>query len=151
MMKGGVGHFWRGRERDLWGRSIGVRIPSCRLVQQNPMRTHSSLRSLSLVLITLLASCTSTKVRLEHGEPVGPNEEALGYAEGVAGGFMLFQVFPIGQNDRFERAYQKALASIGADRLFNVTVWESWYWAGVGNGYVFHVAGSGVRKKKQTP
>jgi hypothetical protein len=99
-----------------------------------------------------LPACVSERAMIRTPPP-SANEEVLGQVEGTAGGFMLLGVFPIGQNDRFQRAYDKAVSKVAGPhvRLTNICVWESWYWAYVGNGYVFHVEGTAVRAKPQDP
>lgn len=105
------------------------------------------MKRILLLPLALLASCVSSKVTFAT-PPVQADEEVVGRAEGSAGGFMLLQLIPIMQNTRFERAYQEALQTSGGTRLVDVTVWESWYWAYIGNGYTFHVAGTAVRKRR---
>ena len=86
-----------------------------------------------------LASCVSDRVAFPTS-PIGPEEQLVGHVEGSAGGFMLFGLLPIAQNSRFQRAYEAACQqATPGGRLVNVQCWESWYWAYIGNGYVFHV------------
>lgn len=75
------------------------------------------------------------------------DEQVVGPAEGSSTGFMLFQFLPLGQNGRFQAAYQEALQTSGGTRLVDVTIWESWFWAYIGNGYTFHVTGTAVKSK----
>jgi len=90
--------------------------------------------------------CTSTALLIPTGPP-GPDEEVLGPATGKSTGVMLFQFIPINQNDRFQGAYDAALASKGATRLINPTIQEKWFWAYILNGYSFTVSGTAVKKK----
>jgi hypothetical protein len=105
-----------------------------------------SLRVLVASALFLLAACVSQPLRIPSA-PIGPNEEAVGEAQGSSTGIMLFQFIPIGQNDRFQKAYDAAVANSGGTRLTNVTVQERWFWAWVLNGYIFSVKGTGVRAK----
>jgi hypothetical protein len=74
--------------------------------------------------------------------------EVLGEGEGSSTGIMLFQFIPIGQNDRFERAYYYAVESKGGDALMNVVVTEDWFWAWLLNGYKTTVRGTVIKYKK---
>ena len=113
---------------------------------QNKTMQHKTIWGAALFALACSA-CTSTPLRIET-PPVAANEEVIGPVEGKSGGFMLFQVFPIGQNGRFENAYANALEKSGATRLVDVTMQEKWFWALVGNGYVFKVSGTGVRPRR---
>lgn len=80
-----------------------------------------------LVVALLLAGCSSIPLRIP-GDGIAPGEESMGQVTGEATGVMLFQFIPIGQNDRFQNAYQRALISApGATRLVDVTIQESWF------------------------
>jgi hypothetical protein len=101
---------------------------------------------LGALLLVTTAACHSTQVKIPTA-PVGPNEKALGPTEGSSAGLMLFQVIPINQNTRFEKAYQQAVQKAGGSRLTDVTISERWFWAYVLNGYVFKVQGTAVGNK----
>lgn len=109
---------------------------------------HMRLLSLFLgaVLLISTAACHSSQLRIS-GDPVGPNERSTGVADGHSGGFMLFGVIPINQNDRFQRAYTSALQRSGSTRLADIAISERWFWTPVGDGFVFHVQGVGVANK----
>lgn len=99
----------------------------------------------SLLLLTTVG-CHSTQLRIPS-EPVGPNERSLGTSEGHSGGFLLFGVIPINQNDRFQSALNTATLKSGGVRLTNIVISERWFWTPVGNGFVFKVQGDGVVSK----
>jgi hypothetical protein len=101
-----------------------------------------------LVLVLVFAGCSGIPLRIP-GEGIAPGEESMGHVTGEATGVMLFQFIPIGQNDRFQSAYQRALISApGATRLVDVTIQENWFWAWLLNGYQFKLSGTAVRPKK---
>lgn len=64
---------------------------------------------------------------------------------------MLFNIIPINQNDRFQKAYEEALQSKQGDRLLNPVIEEHWFWAYVLNGYIFKVKGTVVKDLKPNP
>ena len=73
--------------------------------------------------------------------------EILGEGSGSSTGVMLFQFIPIRQNQRFERAYNEAINSLGGDKLLNPVISERWFWAYVLNGYITTVTGTVVKEK----
>ncbi|MBL0729279.1 hypothetical protein [Piscinibacter sp. HJYY11] len=96
--------------------------------------TPRSLRRLltALPMAGLLAGCASTPTNVA---PLPPAKyQVLGQAEGKGCGslgllFPVYSFLPIGLNERVERAYQDALASVpGATSLVNVSVVEHWNW-----------------------
>ena len=110
---------------------------------------RSNRRVLGLmVMVLVLAGCSGIPLRIP-GEGIAPGEESMGPVTGEATGVMLFQCIPIGQNDRFQSAYQRALMSApGATRLVDVTIQEDWFWAWVLNGYQFKLTGTAVRSRR---
>ena len=103
---------------------------------------------LGLVMICLVVGCTSTPTQIQTA-PVGPNEEVLGQATGSGGGVLLFGFIPIGQNSRFEEAYNEALHVYpGTTRLVDPTITEQWYWALLLGGFLTDVSGTAVGPKK---
>jgi len=100
-------------------------------------------RLASLALIWL-AGCMSAPLHIKTNDPPGTYRE-LGDGEGSAVGIMLFQVIPIGQNTRFVRAYDEAVASRGGTRLKDPSIEERWFWAYILNGYVTRVSGTVVK------
>ena len=107
------------------------------------MRAQSMLLPFAAILLTL--GCSGTPVRIAT-LPVQPNEEVIGPVTGSSTGVMLFQFIPLGQNDRFGTAYQRALLSAsGATRIVDVTIEEDWLW--LLNTYNFTLTGTAVRAK----
>ena len=96
--------------------------------------------------VLVMVGCHSVPLTIPTA-PLGPGETVVGEAQGSSTGLMLFQIFPINQNDRFVSAYQNALDDSGGDRLMDVTISETWFWAYILNGYKFTVSGTAVRKK----
>ena len=96
------------------------------------------------VIFLISTACTSALLPIPTG-PVGPNEKKLGPTFAQDTGVLLFGVIPIGQNGRFEGAYNQAVTKIpGATRLVDVTIQERWFWAFVLTGYKFRVKGTAV-------
>ena len=93
----------------------------------------------------LLASCSSTTTYVDTGA-VREGESSLGTTTGSSQGLMILQVFPLGQNERFQRAYDQALAQYpGATRLANLVITESWWSAFFVNGYTYKVTGEAIQ------
>jgi len=103
----------------------------------------------ALMIFTI--GCASTPLRMPTPNTLVPNKdyEVLGEGEGEATGIMLFQVIPIGQNDRFELAYERAVKSKGGNRLIDPVVSENWFWAVILNGYTTKVRGTVVKDIKK--
>jgi hypothetical protein len=95
--------------------------------------------------------CSSAPLRVPTPNSMVPNRdyEILGEGEGEATGIMLFQFIPIGQNDRFELAYERAVKSKGGDRLIDPVITEKWFWAWILNGYTTKVKGTVVKDLKK--
>ena len=107
-----------------------------------------------LVVVCLLAlfaaGCASVPVNmgLPPNQVEGRDYTVLGEGEGSSLGVMLFNIIPINQNQRFQKAYDEAVASKGGDRLINPVVEEQWFWAYLFNGYIFKVKGTVVKDIK---
>ncbi len=102
----------------------------------------------------LLSACSSVPVRMNAvmpGEVEGKDYQVMGEGEGSSVGIMLFNIIPINQNDRFQKAYDEALQSKQGDRLLNPVIEEQWFWAYVLNGYIFKVKGTVVKDLKPKP
>ena len=106
------------------------------------------MKKIMVALVVLaLAGCSSMPVRF----PTPPNQlegkdyKVLGESEGSSVGIMLFNIIPINQNDRFQKAYDEAVQKLGGDRLLNPQIEERWYWAYLFNGYIFKVKGVVVK------
>ena len=107
------------------------------------------MAGLSLGIVGLLAAgCVSQPLKFPTTEELSKQKyDVLGEAEGEATGLMLFQFIPIGQNERYVKAYDKAVQSKGGDALINASVQENWFWAWVLNGYQTHVRGTVIKYK----
>lgn len=99
----------------------------------------------SLLAIALLCGCVSQPLKLSA--PRKPNYDVLGEGQGSATGLMLFGVIPIGQNERFVRAYDEAVKSKGGDDLLNPEITENWFWAYVLDGYSTTIKGTVIKYK----
>ena len=96
-------------------------------------------------LIFLLVGCFSVPVKIPT--VMEKQYDVLGEGEGSAVGVMLFNLIPIGQNERLERAYKDAIVSKNGDALINPVISERWFWAYVLNGYVTTVKGTVIKYK----
>ncbi len=74
--------------------------------------------------------------------------QVLGPGEGGAVGILLFGFIPIGQNDRYERAYDEAVKSKGGTRLIDPVVTENWFWGVILNGFITKISGTVVKDTK---
>jgi hypothetical protein len=99
-----------------------------------------------LLIISFTFGCSSMPVRFPAVTETG--YEVLGEGQGSSTGIMLFQFIPIGQNERFEKAYRYAVASKGGDALINPVITEHWFWAWVLNGYTTTVRGTVIKYKR---
>jgi len=97
-------------------------------------------------LISLAIGCVGAPVKMPAGVQ-GSNYETLGEGEGRATGFMLMDFIPIGQNSRFQRAYDAAVNSQGGDGLVDVQISERWFWGLVGDGFSTTVRGTVIKLK----
>lgn len=101
----------------------------------------------SIILFLILGGCISGPIEIASA-PLAQNEKVIGQAHGSAGGVLLFGFIPIGQNTRFEDAYNQALQSQqGTTRLLNPTIKEQWFWAVILEGFAFQVDGTAVGPK----
>ena len=98
-----------------------------------------------VMLISLLVGCSSVPVKIPT--VMEKQYDILGEGEGSAVGIMLFNVIPIGQNERLERAYNDAVSSKNGDALINPVISERWFWAYVLNGYTTTVKGTVIKYK----
>ena len=109
---------------------------------------NTSFKCVVILILLSLVACTSTHVKINTG-PLLDNEQTLENTFGQGTGVLLFGLIPIGQNDRFETAYSRAVNNVpGAIRLTNVSIHEKWFWAYVLTGYKFRVSGTAVGLKK---
>lgn len=107
------------------------------------MKTKSIL---SLCILGLLgAGCVSQPLKI----PTALNKpyDTLGEGKGSATGLMLFNVIPIGQNERFVNAYDNAVKSKGGDALLDPVIQENWFWGYILNGYSTEITGTVIKYK----
>lgn len=104
---------------------------------------------LALGTVCLLSACASEYVKVapkpaENYTRLGP---ATGSACGVLGILGTITNFaPFGQNDRVQRAYADALASVpGSTGLVNVTMRENWYWWVLATSRCVTITGEAVK------
>lgn len=110
--------------------------------------------TISLVgaLILGFSGCSSKEVTIENKQP--EKYEVLGKAKGTGSGSLGllatgYYFIPIGLNDRQERAYADAIASVpGATGLINVTYSEDWFWWILGTNRTVTVSGDAIREIK---
>lgn len=104
-----------------------------------------SLGSLAL----LAAGCVSQPLKFPTTEQVSKTPyDVLGEGQGEATGIMLFQFIPIGQNERYVKAYDAAVRSKGGDALINPEIEENWFWGYILNGYQTRVKGTVIKFKQ---
>jgi hypothetical protein len=102
---------------------------------------------LLLVALGLLATgCVSQPLVFPTVDQVNKTKyQVIGESQGEATGIMLFQLIPIGQNERYVRAYDQAVKSKGGDALINPTIEENWFWGWILNGYQTRVKGTVIK------
>ncbi len=107
-----------------------------------------------MILVILIGcfafGCASNPLRISSLQNKVPNKDyqILGQGEGEALGIMLFGLIPIGQNERFEKAYDEAVKSKGGNGLIDPVISETWFWAFFFNGYVTKISGTVVKDIK---
>jgi hypothetical protein len=102
---------------------------------------------LACFLLVFVVGCYSTTLKIPT-DMASSGYDVLGEGEGSSTGIMLFNVIPIGQNDRFQEAYHNAVLSKGGDALLNPEISEQWFWAYVLNGYITTVKGTVIKYRK---
>lgn len=106
------------------------------------------IKLILLSMVFLLAyGCSSVPLKIQT-DMADKGYDILGEGEGSSTGIMLFNVIPIGQNTRFQEAYQGAIDSKGGDALLNPVISERWFWAYALNGYITTVSGTVIKFKK---
>src|SRR5436190_9760244 len=108
------------------------------------MKRSTTILSLGLLGL-LTGGCASQPLKIPTVTKT--NYETLGEGKGGATGIMLFNLIPIGQNERFVRAYEAAVKSKGGDALLNPEISERWFWAYMLNLYRTTVRGTVIRYK----
>jgi len=110
------------------------------------------MRKAILIILVgfFIFGCASTPLKIStlQNKTSDKDYQVLGPGEGGAVGIMLFNLIPIGQNSRFERAYEEAVKSKGGDRLIDPVITENWFWAVVLNGYITKISGTVVKDIK---
>jgi hypothetical protein len=101
-----------------------------------------------LALSFVLGACTGSHYNIAPRVPAKYTK--LGPAKGEACGHLAFSIdlafIPINLNDRTERAYQNAVASVpGARALIDVQLEESWYWWVIANTRCVTITGTAVK------
>ena len=97
------------------------------------------------MLLIGAVGCVSQPLKIST--PKQQNYEVLGEGHGNATGLMLFNIIPIGQNERFVRAYDQAVKSKGGDDLINPVITENWFWGYILNGYSTTIEGTVIKYK----
>lgn len=93
--------------------------------------------------------CTGPSYRFADVDLDSSQYEVLGEGEAEATGVMLFNIIPIGNNDKIERAIESLRREWNGDEVVDVTVQESWFWAYVLNGYSVEVSGTVVQETSE--
>ena len=108
-------------------------------------------KAILMILIGCFAfGCASNPLEIStlQNKTSDKDYRVLGPGEGGAVGIMLFGFIPIGQNTRFERAYEEAVKSKGGDRLIDPVITENWFWGMILNGYITKISGTVVKDIK---
>ena len=108
------------------------------------MKKTNTVLSLGL-LILLGCGCASQPLKIPTVTKT--NYDTLGEGKGEATGIMLFNIIPIGQNERFVRAYNAAVKSKNGDALVDPEISENWFWGYILNGYSTKVKGTVIKYK----
>src|SRR6266581_2647172 len=108
------------------------------------MKKTTALISFAFLAI-LAVGCASQPLKIPTVTKT--NYETLGEGKGGATGLMLFNVIPIGQNERFVKAYEAAVKSKGGDALVDPVISEHWFWGYILNGYSTEVTGTVIKYK----
>ena len=110
------------------------------------------MRKTILIILVgfFIFGCASNPLKIStlQNKTSDKDYQVLGPGEGGAVGIMLFNLIPIGQNSRFERAYEEAVKSKGGDRLIDPVITEKWFWGVVLNGYITEISGTVVKDIK---
>lgn len=104
-------------------------------------------KAVLLLSLVLIAGCAGDPLKFSTplNKIEGKDYVVLGYGEGTSTGIMLFNIIPINQNQRFQNAYDEAVASKGGTRLIDPIIEERWFWGYVLNGYKTKVSGTVVK------
>lgn len=102
---------------------------------------------LGVLSLTLLTGCTGQYYKIPTPPVDLSKYEVVGSGSETATGIMLFNLIPIQQNNKVERATQYLMSTYGGDAVTDVTVRERWFWAWVLNGYKTDVQATVLRLK----
>jgi len=84
---------------------------------------------LAMVLGLLMIGCASKTMHVRTPPAdFATSCKVLGAVDGSGGGLLLWGIFPLGVNGRFNRAYQEALGSMGGTHLIDTKVVDHWYY-----------------------
>jgi hypothetical protein len=108
-----------------------------------------SRRAAPIFLAASLAGCAGSMTSVAPLPP--PAFTELGKTSGSACGFLLFDLFPIGVNDRTGRAYARAVDHVSASSLTDTTVEQTWQYGVVGTLLCTEVSGTGVQASSGEP
>lgn len=100
------------------------------------------------ILAAIAVGCVSQPLTFPTAADLSKGYTVVGHGEGGATGLMLFDVIPIGQNERFVKAYDAAVKSQNGDALIDATVQEHWFWGYILNGYSTTVSGTVIKYNK---
>jgi hypothetical protein len=105
---------------------------------------------LAIIVCCFVFACASNPLKIStlQNKTADRDYQVLGQGEGGAVGIMLFNLIPIGQNERFERAYEEAVKSKGGTRLIDPVIKETWFWGVILNGYITEISGTVVKDVK---
>ena len=108
------------------------------------MKRSTTILSLGLLGL-LTGGCASQPLKIPTVTKT--SYETLGEGKGGATGIMLFNLIPIGQNERFVRAYEAAVKCKNGDALIDPEISEHWFWGYILNGYSTEVKGTVIKYK----
>ena len=100
-----------------------------------------------LIMVVVMTGCVSQPFVMNT--ELTDNYEVLGEASGTSLGMMLLFCVPVGSNERYFRAYNDALKSLGGDVIINPQVRDQWYFTPVGNVFKCTVSGTVVKNKEE--
>ena len=104
-------------------------------------------RIITTLAFIVITSCASIPQQLASMPPSG-KYEALGEGTCRACSFLLFSYIPIAFSSMPYRAHYWAVNMKGGEYLIKPSVYESWYYAVVGNVYCTTVSGTVIKEKR---
>jgi hypothetical protein len=101
---------------------------------------------LLFVFAALIAGCASTPMKMPTPPPDYPTAcKVLGEGEGSSSGVLIFDLIPVGINQRFENAYHDAVNPLGGTHLVDAVVKEYWYYVYIGIYHRTEVKGKVIK------